>query len=79
MHAFILMSVQPGMERQVISSLKKLDKVSEAFIIFGQYDLVIKVQAETREELWDFISREIRAIEGARGTLTLIPIHGFKR
>ena len=79
MHAFVLMSVQPGMERQVISSLKKLDKVSEAFIIFGQYDLIINVQADTREDLWDFIGREIRAIEGTRGTLTLFPIHGFKR
>lgn len=63
----------------MISSLKKLDKVLEAFLIFGQYDLIIKVQADTREELWDFIGREIRAIEGSRGTLTLIPIHGFKR
>jgi len=79
MHAFVLMSVQPGTERQVISHLMKLDKVIEAFIIYGQYDLMIEVQADTREELWAFIGRELRVIEGARGTLTLIPIHGFKR
>lgn len=79
MHAFVLMSVQPGMERQVLSHLKELDKVMEAFIIYGQYDLMIEVQADTREELWAFIGKEIRVIECARGTLTLIPIHGFKR
>jgi len=79
MHAFVLMSVQPGMERQVLSHLKKLDKVMEAFIIYGQYDLMIEVQADTREELWAFIGKEIRVIECARGTLTLLPIHGFKR
>jgi len=79
MHAFILMDVQPGMERQILASLKRLDKVKEAYIIFGKNDLIIKVQAETREELWGFITREIRTLDGAKGTLTLIPLHGFER
>ena len=79
MHAFILMDVQPGMERQILASLKRLDKVKEAYIIFGKNDLIIKVQAETREELWGFITAEIRILDGAKGTLTLIPLHGFKR
>jgi DNA-binding Lrp family transcriptional regulator len=79
MHAFILMDIQPGMENQVLSSLKRLDKVKEAYIIFGKNDLIIKVQAETREELWSFISNEIRTLDGTKGTLTLIPLHGFKR
>ena len=79
MHAFILMDIQPGMEHQVLSSLKRLDKVKEAYIIFGKNDLIIKVQAETREELWSFITKEIRTLDGTKGTLTLIPLHGFKR
>jgi DNA-binding Lrp family transcriptional regulator len=79
MHAFILMDIQPGMENQVLSSLKRLDKVTEAYIIFGKNDLIIKVQYETREELWYFITNEIRTLDGAKGTLTLIPLYGFKR
>jgi len=79
MHAFVLIDVQPGMENKVLSSLKRLDRVEEAYIVFGKSDLIIKVQAETREELWSFIRNEIRILNGVRGTLTLIPLYGFKR
>lgn len=79
LHTFILINVQPGMESEVLSSMKQLEKVEEAFLVFGQYDLVVKVRTDTREELWNYIANTIRVIEGVKGTLTLFPIYGFQR
>lgn len=79
LHTFILINVQPGMESEVLSSMKQLEKVEEAFLVFGQYDLVVKIQTDTREELWNYIANVIRVTEGVEGTLTLFPIYGFQR
>ncbi|MGQ9514397.1 MAG: Lrp/AsnC ligand binding domain-containing protein [Thermoproteota archaeon] len=79
MYVFLLVDVQPGEERKVLSSLKNIEEVKETSIVFGQYDLIIKVKNDTRDDIMNLINREIRTIDGVRGTLTLMPIHGFER
>ena len=78
-HAYVLINVEIGTENDVLNKLKEIPGVTEAWIVFGVYDIITKVEADSSEKLKDFISRSIRKIEGVRNTLTLMPIEGFTR
>lgn len=70
--AYILVNVETGSESKVLEQLKKVDIVEEAYVSYGVYDLIIKVKAETMEELKEVVTHKIRAIQQIRSTLTLI-------
>jgi len=78
-HAYVLINVEIGTENDVLNKLKEISVVVEAWIVFGVYDIITKVEAENSEKLKDFISKSIRKIEGVRNTLTLMPIEGFAK
>lgn len=78
-HAYVLINVEIGTENDVLNKLKEISGVVEAWIVFGVYDIITKVEAENSEKLKDFISKSIRKIEGVRNTLTLMPIEGFAK
>ncbi len=72
--AYILLNVEPGSEGKVLDKLKELDIVSEAYVSYGVYDLVIKLDADTMDELKDAVSHKIRTTDEVRSTVTLILI-----
>ena len=61
------------MER-VLEALKKIDAVEEAYMVYGVYDIVAKVRADTVDNIKDVITQHMRRIEKIRSTLTLIVI-----
>jgi len=78
-HAYVLVNVEIGAESHIINELKKVPEITEAWVVYGVYDIVVKVKAGNPEELKEIISERIRKINGVRNTLTLIPIEGFMR
>lgn len=76
-HAYVLINVEIGMENDVLNKLREMPGITESWIVFGVYDIVTRVEAESSEKLKDLISRSIRRVEGVRNTLTLMPIEGF--
>ncbi|MEM2841854.1 MAG: Lrp/AsnC ligand binding domain-containing protein [Thermoproteota archaeon] len=76
-HAYVLINVEMGNERSVLEQLRNIENVKEGWIVYGIYDIVVKVTAERTEQLKEVISEKIRKIDGVRNTLTLIPIEGF--
>lgn len=72
--AYILLNVEPGAEGKVLDRLKTLDIVSEAYVSYGVYDLVIRLSAETMDKLKDAVSHKIRTTDQVRSTVTLILI-----
>ena len=44
----------------------------ESYVSYGVYDLIIKVKADTMEELKEAVTNKIRKINQVRSTLTLI-------
>ncbi len=59
-------------KRRVNNALKKINDVKEAFVVYGVYDLVVKVEAKTAEELRNIITWNIRKQDKVRSTLTLM-------
>jgi DNA-binding Lrp family transcriptional regulator len=70
--AFVLINVESGSEEEVVSELKKINGVVEAYFSYGVYDIIAKVKAESMEKLKEMVTRKIRALTKVRSTLTLI-------
>jgi len=70
--AFILVNVEPGEEEQALKQVKSIEGVEEAYVTYGVYDLMVRVKADTMDELKDIVTHKIRASKQIRSTLTLI-------
>jgi len=72
--AYVLLRVKPGMDRLVFQAVKKLKQVTDMETVYGEYDLLMKIQVETMDDLDAFIFDSIRTIKGVERTTTLITI-----
>jgi DNA-binding Lrp family transcriptional regulator len=70
--AFVLINVESGAEEEVVSTLKKIDGIVEAYYSYGVYDIISKVKADSMENLKDLVTRKVRTLNRVRSTLTLI-------
>lgn len=70
--AFVLISTQTGSEANVLDDLKKVDGVYEAFAVYGVYDIIARVKAETMPVLKETILSCIRKRDSIKSTLTMI-------
>jgi len=70
--AYILTKMQVGMDDQVFAEIKKLEQIQEASATYGSYDLVIKVNFKTIEDLDRFLFEQIRRIKGITETSSMI-------
>jgi DNA-binding Lrp family transcriptional regulator len=63
-----------GSETAVSNLLREFDEVKEVHGVYGVYDLVVRVEAESMQALKDVIGTKIRRLENIRSTLTMIVI-----
>jgi len=70
--AYMMMKMQVGMDDQVFAELKKLEQVKEASFTYGAYDVVIKVNFRTIEDLDRFLFEKIRRIKGITETSSML-------
>ena len=68
---FVLINVAPGMEKKVFDNMIKWDEIQELYPLFGDYDLIAKIQAPDYETLSDIVVKRVRAIKGVTETKTL--------
>ncbi len=61
-------------EREVYRILKEIDEVVEVHSLFGEFDLIVKIQAENFNKLGQVVVDKIRTIEGVDDTKTLTGI-----
>jgi len=72
--AFVLVNTEIGSESKVVKSLRKIEAVKEGYLIYGVYDIVAKVEAETMENLKETIKHKVRKQDKVHSTLTLIAV-----
>jgi len=68
---FVLISTAPAKEHQVYNELLKIKEVVELHPLFGEYDLIAKVEAKDLEDLGKIVVEKIRPIDGVADTKTL--------
>lgn len=69
---FVLITTKPGFESAVRKSLDSTKFVTDRWMLFGEYDLIARVQADDEFDLTRCIVEEIRILEGIDDTKTLI-------
>ncbi|MFP4545778.1 MAG: Lrp/AsnC ligand binding domain-containing protein [Methanomassiliicoccales archaeon] len=74
----VLLNSEIGSESKVLDELVKLDEVERAYLIYGVYDILAEVTADTMEELQAIITGKVRLIPGVRSTLTLVVSKRYK-
>jgi DNA-binding Lrp family transcriptional regulator len=70
--AFVLMNAELGSEDSIVTELKKLEGVKEVYQVYGVYDIVAQVEANTMERVKETITWKLRKLNGVKSTLTMI-------
>ena len=74
--AFVLINTEIGAEEEVINELKKIGNVKEAYVVYGVYDIVAKVEADSMDKLKEIVSWRVRRLDKVRSTLTMLVVSG---
>jgi len=74
--AFVLINTEPANEETVLKAVSEIEGVIEAYILYGVYDVLAKVQTDSMERLKEAVIWQIRRIKGVVSTLTLIVAEG---
>jgi len=72
--AYVMINSETGYEAEVMEELKKIPDIQEVYQLYGVYDIIIKIGAESMEELKETILLRVRKLENIRASLTLICI-----
>jgi len=67
-----LFNVQSGFEYRVLTTVKKVEGVEEAYISYGVYDIAAKLRTDYQDDLKDIIQNKLRQISGVRATSSLV-------
>ncbi|GAB6135993.1 Lrp/AsnC family transcriptional regulator [Thermococcus prieurii] len=70
--AFVLVVVKPGNEEKVYEMLRKDPRVKEDYRVYGEYDIILRVEVSTIDELDKFHDEVLRRIPEIEMTETLI-------
>jgi len=71
---FVLISTAPAKEHEVYNELLKVKEVVELHPLFGEYDLIAKIEASDFNLLGQVVVDNIRSIPGVIDTKTLTGI-----
>ncbi len=72
--AYLLLIVEIGTEEEVMRSLKSIGEVKEARMVYGVYDIIVRVETVNMEELKNLVSWRIRRLDIVRSTMTMIVV-----
>jgi DNA-binding Lrp family transcriptional regulator len=73
--AFVLINTDYGVDDDtIVDELKKIEGISEAYRIYGIYDILVKVEARTIEQIREVVSRKLKNIKNIKSTITMVAI-----
>lgn len=72
---FVLVSVVMGREREVYDALKEVEGVVDCHPLFGEYDIIAKIDTPTYDDVGKLVVEKVRKIAGVVDTRTLIRIN----
>jgi len=76
--AYVLITTETGAMESVRESLKKMDYVKETYMVYGVYDIIATVKAETMDKLKEIVTWNLRNLDKVRSTLTMIVVEETK-
>ena len=58
----------------MLKKLREIPNVKEVYVVYGVYDIVARVEADTMEKVKETITWHIRRLDKVRSTLTMIVV-----
>jgi len=68
---YVLVNVSPGNERNAFESISGVESVKDVTMLFGDYDIIAKLEADNLGDIAKTIVEIIRQIPGVTDTKTL--------
>ena len=68
--AFVMVNIEVGTEAEVAEQLKKIKRATEVCFLYGNYDFLVRVEANSIEDVKNCVSN-IRRLENVKSTLTM--------
>jgi DNA-binding Lrp family transcriptional regulator len=73
--AYVLINCDLGTEDSIIKELRSVPRVSEVKGVFGVYDVIARVTADTEGDIKKVIAK-IRSMDSIKSSLTMMVIEG---
>ena len=70
--AYVLLNTEIGAENQILKALRRIEGVEEAHNLWGVYDIIANVKADSLEKLKSIITKRIEKIGRINSKLTMI-------
>ncbi|MGA3406225.1 MAG: Lrp/AsnC ligand binding domain-containing protein [Candidatus Bathyarchaeia archaeon] len=69
---YVLINVETGSEEKVLGEVRKVPNVKECHRLYGIYDVIAKVEADSMDGLKEIVTWKIRRLNGVRSTITTV-------
>ena len=69
--AYVIIHCDQAKEDLVLRDLNKIPEVKEADVVYGSYDVIGKIEAESHKELENIITKKVRKLNFVTTTMTL--------
>ena len=69
--AYVLIGCELGYENEVVSKLREIKGVKKATITYGDYDIVVEVEAPSESQMDKLVTKTIRQLPNIRSTITV--------
>jgi len=74
-HAYVLIQTEVGKAAAVAAEVRSVQGVTEAEDVTGPYDVIVRAEAETVDDLGKLVVARIQSVEGITRTLTCPVVH----
>ena len=74
--AYVIIICDLGSDEEILKDLRRLIEVVELSGVYGVYDIIAKIRADSMDKLRETITWHVRRIDKVRSTLTMIVIEG---
>ena len=72
MKAFVLLNTDLGTESKVEESLNGVEEITNIRNLYGIYDLIIEMEAESMDKMKEVVYNKVRRLENVKSTITLL-------
>lgn len=73
--AYILIQTEVGRAADVAAHIRRISGVTQAEDVTGPYDVIVRAEAASMDELGDLVVKQVQAVEGITRTLTCPVVH----
>jgi len=70
--SYTLVRVLPAKDKETYAKVKSFEEVKDIILTYGEYDLILKVESNSLEDLDHFIFNKLRTTDGVASTTTLL-------